>query len=209
MKTLILNKITKINNDKKLFFYEDDKERYYSVNGKKIKKSISYYLNESFPVDWSYIQDLEWYQKMGLDFHLIIENHFNNKLTLEKDLHYKNNFCISNLLIKECEKMKKIYNLKEIITETPLEHKGIVGRLDLLGVNEDNEIILFDFKTSRTLLPRYKTQLSCYAYMLEKEYNIKVDKLVSIQVDKYVCDFNYYEQVCESDDIVEFTLDLF
>lgn len=183
------------NDDKKLFFYEDEKERFYSVNGEKITKSVTGIIGDYFPVDWDSIHNLKYYQRMGLDIHKIIEFHLQDKKLVKQQLYYEENYKEKIFIQKQIDKILSNYKIVETMVEAPIELNKVVGRVDLLAKDQDGDYILFDFKTSASLQNSHLLQLNIYAYILKHEYDIDVKKCVNFKIDKETYEISIYEQL--------------
>ncbi len=105
-------------------------------------------------------------------------------------------------LIKRASKAKEIYkeqpfylNLKakEIYGENSNEKILVQGIIDLYFVDENNKIVLVDYKTDyiekeETLIEKYSKQLELYKTAIEKAWKRKVDEtyIYSIYLDKII-----------------------
>ena len=88
---------------------------------------------------------------------------------------------------KKVEREKPFYiNIpaKEIYKENVEENVLIQGIIDLYYINQNNELVLLDYKTDfvekqdeKVLIEKYKTQLDLYKKALENSLNRKVDKI--------------------------------
>ena len=74
-------------------------------------------------------------------------------------------------------------NAKVIFTEKELISPYFGGTADLV-LEYNNKIYLLDFKTGKNLSFKHFLQLSIYKYMLETYYNIRIDCVGIIRLDK-------------------------
>lgn len=84
-------------------------------------------------------------------------------------------------------------NSNEIYNDDSNEEILVQGVIDLYFINEQNEVILVDYKTDyveteQPLIEKYKTQLEMYKTALEKGINAKVDKtyIYSVKLEKLI-----------------------
>ena len=105
---------------------------------------------------------------------------------------------IESDLAKRIRKAKAIYkekpfyiniNASEIYGERVDENILVQGIIDLYFIDEDNRLVLVDYKTDRVerleeLIPKYKTQLDLYKQALEEALDRKVDEVYIYSVHK-------------------------
>ena len=99
---------------------------------------------------------------------------------------------------KKVEREKPFYiNIpaKEIYNENVEENVLVQGIIDLYYINQNDELVLLDYKTDfvenqdeKVLIEKYKTQLDLYKKALENSLNRKVDKIYiySTYLDKEI-----------------------
>ena len=103
---------------------------------------------------------------------------------------------ISNCKVIEKEKP---FCIKVDMQSVDEEKKGsmlVQGIIDLYAIDDNDEIILLDYKTDfvtdgQELVQKYKKQLELYKIALEKYYNKKVSKvyIYSLYLDREICVF--------------------
>ena len=141
-------------------------------------------------------------QKINLRKEYTLEeiSEFINKLVYDKIITEKEAETISkDQLIKftKTDLAKRIRNSKEIYKEKPFyinisaneiynekidENILVQGIIDLYFIDENNKLVLVDYKTDKInqveeLIPKYKTQLELYKRALENALNRKVDDI--------------------------------
>lgn len=101
-------------------------------------------------------------------------------------------------IAKRIRKAKAIYkekpfyiniNASEIYGEKINENILVQGIIDLYFIDEENRLVLVDYKTDRVenieeLIPKYKTQLDLYKQALEEALDRKVDEVYIYSVYK-------------------------
>ena len=97
----------------------------------------------------------------------------------------KSDFATRIRKAKEVYKEKPFYiniNASEVYDEKLDENILVQGIIDLYFIDENDKLVLVDYKTDRVktleeLVPRYKTQLELYKNALENALNKKVDEV--------------------------------
>ena len=153
-------------------------------------------------------------QKINLRKEYTLEeiSEFINKLVYDKIITEKEAETISkDQLIKftKTDLAKRIRNSKEIYKEKPFyinisaneiynekidENILVQGIIDLYFIDENNKLVLVDYKTDKIkqvdeLIPKYKTQLELYKRALENALNRKVDEVYIYSI--------YHAEVCK------------
>lgn len=124
---------------------------------------------------------------LGTNLHDNIERYI-NKLDIDIDI--------------ECNEWKLFLNYIESHNKTPYRTEWMIyddtykicGTVDMVYLNDDGTYDIIDWKrTKKISIPRnknpcnttywhYAIQLNCYKYMLEKNYDIKINKLIIVQL---------------------------
>jgi hypothetical protein len=159
-------------------------DKYYGMNEIQIKNL------------WQEIRDL------GTEFHKIIENYYNNSPNpnLSK---FEKQFSLFNQFEKDVVSKKKLipYRAEWRIFNRELK---LAGTIDMVYKTPWNTFIIYDWKTSEKIkeyneyesgivhgvtdttpdcnFAHYSIQLMLYKYILEKDYNIKVEKMFLLKL---------------------------
>lgn len=168
-----------------------NKGRVYSINGNDYPSVTTVLKNTS---DQSFL--IEWRKKVGEEeadriskeatergsaMHLLVENHFNG-IDIDKN-------SVGYPLFCQLERI--LVSIKPIGIEVPLysDNLKVAGRTDLIGFDSDNELCIFDWKTSRKFKKRewiddYFIQSCLYSMMLLETTGLTTKKInVIIAVD--------------------------
>lgn len=149
-----------------------------------------------------YKTELERYANFGTIAHGIMEHYMKDDHpapTVPFEYISKINRILRNVdeilpkmnLSKECTEL-----VEETIVSTDL---GYGGTIDWLGIS-NGEYVLMDYKTSNRFKPHHFIQLSAYAYLLEKERNIKISKACILLLREDKCKYREWSY----DDLVPF-----
>jgi hypothetical protein len=139
----------------------------------------------------------------GTKLHSCIEKYYNNKEVNSDVIEYTYflNFLNDNIELKPYKSEWKVYN----------ETKKISGTIDMVYLNPDGSVSIYDWKRSKEItktskynkfsicdeinyIPdtnywQYSIQLNLYKYILETEYNLSVKELYIVQLHE---DLNNY-----------------
>lgn len=146
---------------------------------------------------------IEWSNKCieastkGTGLHEAIDKYLNGELEKEPELEEWGYF----------KKFMSTFKPKPYRTEWMIydEDNQICGTLDMLAKNDDGTYTIVDWKRSKSIfMPRhniisnttywhYSLQLNLYKYILERHYNIKVSKLLIVQMHPAKKELKVYE----------------
>jgi CRISPR/Cas system-associated exonuclease Cas4 (RecB family) len=144
----------------------------------------------------------------GTGLHDAIDKYLNNALDTEPDTKEWAMFkeFMQTLEATPYRTEWKIYN----------EDCGICGTLDFIARNEDGTYTIIDWKRSKSIYkPRsmfisnttywhYTIQLNLYKYILEEKYDMKISKLVIVQMHPEKKGLVTYDIPCRRFDIINY-----
>lgn len=193
------SKIRKINESKKLSFFESD--HHYEVNGRRLFFSVSKISNiKQFNYNW--IDNIEWYQTYGNSLHNLYEwlaLTYGSEIGEPPIWIFENidAYLVRQQMIDKWMNWISQFDIKEIIAEELITNDVIGGKFDLMIVEKSGKIILIDYKTSNSIFYSHKIQINVYNYFLSKHYGINANELIVCQWHKenlnltsYVIDFH-------------------
>lgn len=171
--------------------YLDPDTHIYIDNDLNSYDSISHLFKLFRPrVDYSNIpeQIMEFARNEGSLVHLILEKEFSkNKVTkksileLEKKTNYKGIYPTSWLWTPQFDIDKKNTQMELKICDKEFM---IAGMVDCLEKNDNGNYDIKDFKYTTKLNDNYYIQVNAYKWILEKNYNIKIDNLYIYHIEK-------------------------
>ena len=183
------------NND---FSYLVDIDSPYILNGEKIPRVthiLSAMLHEDYISQWanslgykhkSYKVTLQEAADRGSLIHDSINKYFLQGITPDQYMASIPDEYVDTTLTgfkSFCLWFNTLDNAKVLFTEKELVCPYFAGTADLI-LNYNDKNYLLDFKTGKHLSFKYFLQLSAYKYILETYYNIKIDSVGIIRLDK-------------------------
>ncbi len=95
--------------------------------------------------------------------------------------------------VRSAEAIFDKYNVIPIATELLVGVPGVgAGTLDLLVLNEEGELELYDYKTSNNMDDFYQIQVAAYKKFFEKMSGLKIKRCRILKLDKYSNRFKVY-----------------
>ncbi len=143
----------------------------------RITSLLSHLYNFSF-VDATVLENKK---QIGINTHKAIEEYLKNKkeTVQETDSHYCYYTAFKNYY--EDEKLGEV-EILHVEKRFFLEDYKLTGMVDLIFKNKKNEIVLLDWKTSRSINTLAVSLQMLFYKMLAEHHGIKIDKCVVLQL---------------------------
>lgn len=170
---------------------------YYNENGERVPRvteilskmihndGLMYWANSLGFKGLRYKEVLNNAANMGTIAHNAIEKYLKEKIETNSNIPFLGFLSWYNIIIEAGLAIKPIY------IEHRVACKWFGGTLDAL-MEIGGKIYLMDFKTSNHVTYTYFLQLAAYRYMIRLLYNIEVDGVIVLQLDKEEPGFNEY-----------------
>ena len=134
-----------------------------------------------------YKQMLDNASIIGRETHSFIESYIQRKTEYKAPVRQEVVNC-TNAFIKWWKMLNFHCNVKVIAEEQPLTCPWFGGTFDLL-IEIDGKRALVDFKTSNHITHRYFIQLAAYKYLISYNYNMPLDLMIILRMDKEKADY--------------------
>lgn len=183
---------------------EVDRYQFQGINVPRVTEIISSMLHEDFLMTWAnniglyqkkkYKEELDNAASKGTYVHNAIEDFItnNNELNIDSvEEQYQKEVSYAYGSFKSWWNIVTKNNVRVIMQEQKLSCPWFGGTLDLL-LEINGKIYLLDFKTSNHPSYKYFLQLAAYRYMLKYFYNIEIDGVGIIKLNKKFIDFEEF-----------------
>lgn len=170
----------------------------------RVTEVLSETMDSSYLIKWAnglglkgqvYEKVLNEAAEIGIEAHATIEKYI--ILSMEKKEPPKNDNYPYCSFLKWFDDISSNNTVTPIYSELSLCNDYVGGTLDLL-IEINGRKYIVDFKTSNHIYEKYYLQLAAYRWLLYCNYNIEIDGVIILQLNKtnvsyneYVLDFRY------------------
>lgn len=201
------NIINCLNSFNELPNIESDRYEYQGKHVPRVTEILSAMIHEDYLMQWAnylglvkrirYQEETEKACFIGTNVHNYIEDYIRNDIYNKENIKDIRDLNIRNSIDNAVESFILWYNdvrtnhIDIVGIEQKMSCKWFGGTYDVL-VKINDKLYIVDFKTSNHVGYKYFLQMAAYKYMLETEYNIFIDGVIILQLDKKEISYEEY-----------------